>query len=174
MTTGAEDDDPPLIASTAAEPQIPAGAGFVRRILATVVDMVLFVALSTPLMLPVASSVAWTTDPQHIDKLAGELTDPSWLSHVYAILGLWIALWWCYFVVGWGLIGATPGKRLLGLKVVDHKGRHPIGASRAVLRIVAYMVSSLTLCWGHLLVIFRSDHRALHDILAGTRVVRRK
>ena len=47
-----------------------------------------------------------------------------------------------------------------------------IGLVRATLRLAAYSVSSLTLCWGHLLPLFRTDRRALHDILAGTRVVR--
>jgi hypothetical protein len=34
-------------------------------------------------------------------------------------------------------------------------------------------VSSVTFEWGHLLILIRHDRRALHDILAGTRVVRR-
>jgi uncharacterized RDD family membrane protein YckC len=86
---------------------------------------------------------------------------------------MWIALWWCYFVVGWGLLGATPGKWLLGLRVIDHRGRFPIGVSRAVMRLCAYSVSALTFGIGHLIMLFRRDRCALHDLLAGTRVVRR-
>ncbi|MCU0234204.1 MAG: hypothetical protein MUE90_09285, partial [Thermoanaerobaculales bacterium] len=37
----------------------------------------------------------------------------------------------------------------------------------------AYCVSSLTFEWGHLMMVLRSDRLALHDILAGTRVVKR-
>ena len=83
-----------------------------------------------------------------------------------AILGLWIALWWCYFAVGWGLVGATIGKRIFGLRIVDHQGRSPIGLSRAFLRLAAYSVSSVTLGMGHLLVVLRPDRRALESFLA--------
>ncbi len=50
------------------------------------------------------------------------LTDPGWIAHAAGILGLWIALWWCYFAVGWGLLGATIGKWVFGLRIVDHRG----------------------------------------------------
>jgi uncharacterized RDD family membrane protein YckC len=39
--------------------------------------------------------------------------------------------------------------------------------------LAAYCVSSVTFEWGHLLMLIRHDRRALHDILAGTRVVRK-
>jgi uncharacterized RDD family membrane protein YckC len=42
-----------------------------------------------------------------------------------------------------------------------------------VLRLAAYCVSSVTFEWGHLLMLIRYDKRTLHDILAGTRVVRK-
>jgi uncharacterized RDD family membrane protein YckC len=41
------------------------------------------------------------------------------------------------------------------------------------MRLFAYSVSSLTFGIGHLILLFRRDRCALHDLLAGTRVVRR-
>jgi uncharacterized RDD family membrane protein YckC len=42
-----------------------------------------------------------------------------------------------------------------------------------MLRLAAYCVSSMTFEWGHLLMLIRYDNRTLHDVLAGTRVVRK-
>ncbi|NOZ78617.1 MAG: RDD family protein [Acidobacteria bacterium] len=98
--------------------------------------------------------------------------DHAWLRLAVVELALWTALWWAYFIIGWGWLGATPGQWILGLRVVDHRGRCPIGPARAALRLIAYSIGSLPFMAGHLLVIFRTDARSLHDVLAGTRVVR--
>jgi uncharacterized RDD family membrane protein YckC len=134
---------------------------------------VVFCAISALLALPVIRAVDWAALPRDLDQVTNTVSDPGWISHASGVLGMWIALWWCYFAVGWGMLGATPGKWLLRLRIVDHRGRSPIGLTRAILRMVAYTVSSLTLGLGHLMLIFRADRRSLHDILAGTRVVRR-
>lgn len=65
---------------------------------------------------------------------------------------------------------ATPGQRALGLRVVDAGGAR-IGRPRALLRHLAGTLSWLTLNIGHALVLLRPDGRALHDLVAGTRVV---
>ena len=65
---------------------------------------------------------------------------------------------------------ATPGKRWLRLQVQDLHGQRP-GLARVVLRFFSGFCSWLTLNLGHALVAFRHDGRALHDLLAGTRVI---
>jgi uncharacterized RDD family membrane protein YckC len=65
---------------------------------------------------------------------------------------------------------ATPGQRLLGLRVVDTAG-HRIGAARALLRHVAGALSWLTLNLGHALALVSPQKRALHDYVAGTRML---
>jgi uncharacterized RDD family membrane protein YckC len=150
---------------------LPAGAMW--RLPATLIDMALYCGLCALLAVPVSHKFDWTAAQGGIDGLARAASDQAWLGHASGIFGLWIALWWCYFVVGWGLMGATPGKWALGLRIMDYRQQSPIGASRAFLRLAAYCVSSVTFEWGHLLMLIRNDNRALHDILAGTRVVRK-
>ena len=150
----------------------PAGAFW--RSIATLLDMALYCGLCMLIAVPVGQAFDWSTLWGGIDEIANAASNPNWLGHASSIVGLWIALWWCYFLVGWGLLGWTPGKLVLGLRVVDHQGRCPIGASRAAMRLVAYTASSATLVCGHLLALFRCDCRALHDVLSGTRVVRWK
>jgi uncharacterized RDD family membrane protein YckC len=148
-------------------------AGVIRRLPATLVDMAVYCGFCALVAYPVARTIDWRAALTDHTLLMESVTDPGWLAHAAGILGLWIAMWWCYFAVGWGLSGATIGKWLFGLRVVDHRGRSPIGLSRAFLRLAAYSVSSVTLGMGHLLVVLRPDRRALHDVLAGTWVVRR-
>lgn len=64
---------------------------------------------------------------------------------------------------------ATPGKRLLGLRVETANGHRP-ALGRVVLRFVCAAPSWLLLHLGHAMVGWRADGRALHDLLAGTRV----
>jgi uncharacterized RDD family membrane protein YckC len=77
-----------------------------------------------------------------------------------------------YFVWGWGIAGATPGKRLLSLRVEGQDGRFPIGAGRAIVRLFGYAASALLLGLGFLLIPIMGE--GLHDKIAGTRVVKRE
>jgi len=153
---------------------LPRAAGFLRRSLAVLADMALFLAAASLLCIPLGRRLAAVRADSPADLVLTVMASPPLLHTALATTAAVAILWWIYFVIGWGLVGATPGKRLFGLAVIDHTGRYPIGPVRAQLRLVAYTLSSLLLCGGHLLVAFRSDHRALHDILSGTRVVRRR
>lgn len=76
------------------------------------------------------------------------------------------------FIVGWTRWGCTPGKLLLELRVVDASSGDRPGWVQAVIRYVGYIVSALPLGLGFVWAAFDRDGRALHDKLAGTRVVR--
>ncbi len=77
-----------------------------------------------------------------------------------------------YYVYFWGLRGATPGKKMLGLMVTDTEGRAPIGFGAALLRLIGYLLSAIPLGVGFVLVPVTG--RGLHDRIAGTRVVQRE
>jgi uncharacterized RDD family membrane protein YckC len=88
-----------------------------------------------------------------------------------AMIPIAIVLGAAYYAIFWGLTGATPGKRMLGLAVAAEDGTTPIGMSRATLRVLGYCASALLLGIGFLMIAFGGT--ALHDRIAGTRVVRR-
>lgn len=67
---------------------------------------------------------------------------------------------------------ATPGKRAFGLRVLAMDGSS-LSLARAAGRHFAGSLSWLTLNIGHALALFRRDGRALHDLIAGTVVIRR-
>lgn len=64
---------------------------------------------------------------------------------------------------------ATPGKRLLGLRV-QALGGGPLGLARTALRFFAGALSWLSFNLGHALAGWREDGRALHDLVAGAEV----
>jgi len=66
--------------------------------------------------------------------------------------------------------GQTIGKMLLKLRVIGDDGR-PVDAAGGVLRALGCMLVPITLGLSYVPALFTSDHRALHDRLAGTRVV---
>ncbi len=66
--------------------------------------------------------------------------------------------------------GQTIGKMMLSLRVIGDDGR-PIDAAGGMLRALGCMLVPVTLGLSYLPALFTSDHRALHDRLAGTRVV---
>ena len=63
-----------------------------------------------------------------------------------------------------GLLGYSIGKRILGLKVENVDGR-PIGIPRALIR-------SLLICLVIPAVVMTDDKRGIHDLAAGSRVIR--
>ena len=65
----------------------------------------------------------------------------------------------------------SPGKRAFGLIATDIDGNR-LGLARAFARQVAGVASWITLNLGHLLAMLPKQHRALHDYIAGTRVLR--
>jgi uncharacterized RDD family membrane protein YckC len=65
---------------------------------------------------------------------------------------------------------ATPGKRLLGIYVIQDDGG-PIAAPRAFGRYWAYLVSWIILLIGFIMVAFTEQKTALHDMICRTRVV---
>jgi uncharacterized RDD family membrane protein YckC len=68
--------------------------------------------------------------------------------------------------------GQTIGKMLVRAHVVLVDGG-PVPVGTALLRFFAYFVSCLSLGFGYLMAGLRADKRALHDVIAGTRVERR-
>jgi uncharacterized RDD family membrane protein YckC len=66
--------------------------------------------------------------------------------------------------------GQTIGKMVLSLRVIGDDGR-PVDAAGGMIRALACMLVPITLGISYLPALFTSDHRALHDRLAGTRVV---
>lgn len=73
-----------------------------------------------------------------------------------------------YFAVFWWIWGATPGKLIFGLRVVDHTGG-AIGLERSLVRTV-----QIPLFLGFIWASFDEQRQGIHDKMAGTYVIDRR
>lgn len=118
---------------------------------------------------PLRALPGWAHDPT-LREATGELA-AAWLSGAgiaAATVFALAALWFIGFEASrWQ---ATPGKRLAGLRVVAADGSRP-GLARVAARFAGGVPSWLLLHLGHALASWTRERRALHDLIAGTRVV---
>jgi uncharacterized RDD family membrane protein YckC len=141
-------------------------AGFGVRLVAGLVDLAIVATIQALLLAPVARH--WWS--RELPATPAEVPYfPILIS--LAMVPIALVLGAAYYALFWGLKGATPGKLVLGLAVAAEDGTSPIGMSRATLRVLGYVASGLLLGIGFLMIAFGGT--ALHDRIAGTRVVRR-
>lgn len=146
-------------------------AGFGWRLLALILDLALFIAGSA---IPFAPLLVTLFTENYL--LAPEALPPSLQTKSIiagGCAGLWIIFAWYYLVHGWARRGGTPGMRLISLRLADWRMQTPIGYPRAFLRLAAIIVTLLTLGLGFFLIPFHPKRKSLHDLLAGTLVLRR-
>jgi uncharacterized RDD family membrane protein YckC len=78
-----------------------------------------------------------------------------------------------YFTWFHGVGGRTPGKMLLGLRVIQASG-DPMTPGIAFLRWVGYLISGPVFCLGFLWIAFDGRKQGWHDKIAATLVVRER
>ena len=99
------------------------------------------------------------------------------MSAMFTSLGVQLGVQLLGFILG-GLYnvyfvfkhGATPGKKIVGLKIIMADGS-PISLGRAIGRYFAEMVSGLACYIGYIIVGFDDQKRGLHDHMCHTRVI---
>jgi uncharacterized RDD family membrane protein YckC len=133
----------------------PRPAGFWIRALAALVDFVVFFVVYSSFK--VLGMRLTGVDPEGADTLK---LLASFFTLVFA---------GAYTSVLHHLAGQTIGKMAVGVRVVaGEDGPPPFGA--ALLRFVGYFASAGTFTLGFVMAGLRHDKRALHDLIAGTRV----
>lgn len=151
-------------------------AGFWIRFVASFLDT-LFLALPVAIVIYFLSDGNWFDFSQYQQNLqmamsgnAKALTSQPQMSMKWELLFEFAVL--IVTMVFWRRWrGATPGKKFVHIKIVDAKTHKDIDNKQAITRSIGYIVSTLALLIGFLMVAFREDKRGLHDLLAGTVVI---
>ena len=136
-------------------------AGFGARVMAWLLDGAVIGGIIAALYLSLKYGITiWTRD-----EIYSSL--PFMLTQL-----MFLALVPVYFTAPIKYSGQTPGMRMLGLRVVDQRGRNPDGGA-ALVRFAYFLFSCLFVFpfFGYLFVLFRKTKQGLHDQLAGTLVV---
>lgn len=135
-------------------------AGAVTRLVAYAIDVALITALfalglvSLSFALDLVSNV--DIDLQEGDGLIWQVGFPLW-----AFFYNWVSL---------TLTGRTPGKAIVGLRVVCRDGS-PVSAGRAFVRVVTFPLAFLLFGLGFVGILIDRERRGLYDLIAGTTVV---
>jgi uncharacterized RDD family membrane protein YckC len=136
-------------------------AGFVSRFFAYAID-ILVVSLSVIIIIWVVNTTIsiFQVEPI-IDIEAVSL----------AVTGLLLLLYVSgYYVLFWTLAGQTPGKLLLGLRIVTIDGGQ-ISFSQALRRFAGYLLSAIFLWLGFFWILIDNRRQGWHDKVAGTVVI---
>jgi uncharacterized RDD family membrane protein YckC len=143
-------------------------AGFWDRVLATLVDCTLLTVVVALLLVPTAVGVTlmMAQSPFAEDLELAELVG-RWLTYLWILVPGWpysTLLESCRWQ-------ATLCKRVLGLRVTDEAGQK-ISLDRANGRYWSKLISAAILGLGFLMAAVTEQGQALHDKMAGTRVVK--
>jgi uncharacterized RDD family membrane protein YckC len=162
--------EPSLGSAAVSEPGADlATAGFWRRLAAALIDTAILtvelLVLSFVVLVVVAIVQASASETANVELAAGPT--------LIVIVVLQTMVSWLYSAAlestGWR---ATVGKRVVGLKVTDLQGR-PISFARASARYAAKALVVLTVYLGFLMIALPGRRQGVHDIVAGTLVLRR-
>jgi uncharacterized RDD family membrane protein YckC len=147
-------------------------AEFPIRAAAYILDVFIVAALFSLITLPWAEHYRELQEAA-LKESAKAVPDIQVLLRFYALfLSTFLPLRLAYFVGFHAGLGATPGKLLFGLRVVRVDGV-PLTFPRALFRFLAELVSIASMGIGYLVAPLHPERRALHDLMAGTRVIRK-
>ncbi len=147
-------------------------AGFWRRVGATLLDGGILILLQLPIGALVGNSQSLALG---FLRDGSASLSPEALKRAAVGFSSELVIRAIYCALFYRAMGATPGKFLLGMRVISIKTGAFLGVGQTILReIIGKWLSFLPLMLGFLMVPFRKDKRALHDLIAGTQVVIRK
>lgn len=138
-------------------------AGFWRRLLAWFIDSIIMGLISFPIAMIASFAMIYLQD-----------SNPSLATGLYlGTNALNYVFYYAYVYYFLTRKGATPGKMVLGIKVVDSSTGTYLGGKQVAMReIVGRIACVITLGIGYLIIPFRKDRCGLHDFIGGTRAIR--
>ena len=133
-------------------------AGFWIRVWAALIDTFLVVLITTPIL---GALYGWDYGRQ-VSDIPFRPTEflITWILPAIAV------------IVFWRYRSATPGKMVIGARIVDAKTGEPPSLAQLVGRYLAYFVSTAPFCLGLIWVGFDRRKQGWHDKLASTVVIR--
>ena len=134
-------------------------AGAVSRFAAYSIDLV----VSTAVFVLALAAISWG-----VRIVTGH--DVSWNRSNVVVAVIFVLWQFLYFGYCWAVSGRTPGMALLGIRVVRADGTI-LPPKQAILRSLVFPLSFLLFGLGFIGILVQREHRALHDLIAGTAVV---
>ena len=141
-------------------------AGFFSRGAAYLLDRLIAAGISFVILLVIDYFLSLF----RVDRWVESLSESAMLTAILALLlstvGIYLLVSFVYDIGFWLLSGQTPGKRVLGVRVMRVDGTR-LRLGNALRRKVGYWISSFFFL-GFLWILFDNKRRGWHDKLAGT------
>jgi uncharacterized RDD family membrane protein YckC len=165
-----ESTTPQLTKPVNLSPQVRSSrpAGFFSRFEAFIIDLVILSIIQLVGAVFIEEFLRFFKFNQLVDSIKKFFENPTNAITAGSIVLTVIVI--SYFTFFWTLVGFTPGKAVLGLKVVRKDGAK-ISFGRALLRFFCYWISAIPLFLGFLWVLWDPKRRGWHDKIAGTQVL---
>ncbi|MGH6931404.1 MAG: RDD family protein [Dongiaceae bacterium] len=150
-------------------------AGFWRRFLALLIDGFLIMAVYLAIRIA-ATNLGWRFEPSSeliVDDqgIYRRIESFRW-SPIWTLMAIMTVIDWLYHAIMQSSAAqATVGKIIMGIYLTDMTGQR-IGFARATVRYIASIASGIVFLLGYLIMPLTARKQALHDMVAGTLVVR--
>ena len=141
-------------------------ADFGPRLVAYLVDVLIVTAVV------VVGTIAWAVVAAGTGGITGRGMDAAATAALTIMIVVVTIIGLAYFPYFWARSGATPGMKVMGLRVVRDADGGPISTGQAILRLVGYWVSGLVLYLGYIWILIDKRRRGWHDLIAGTVVIK--
>ncbi len=138
-----------------------------RRALAVMVDgFIISIPLYILLFIYMAAIGAFSSEIS--DKATGLMMAGLGLFYLFTFVGMIV-----YHGYFYRRSGATPGKQLMGLKVINSETGEYLTWGQIILRefVGKLFLNTMTLYIGWIIGFFRKDKKALHDIVSSSQVL---
>jgi len=149
-------------------------AGFVSRMIAFAVDWLIVLStlfiVSSIIILILGFFNITVTDVLRPLSQDSQLRQLLRLLITGVIIIMQIAFLVGYFLFFWTLVGQTPGKMLMGLRVISMDGR-PLSLWQATRRFIGYYISLIPFFLGYFWVLVSDSRQGWHDKIARSYVI---
>lgn len=132
-------------------------AGFWIRVSASLIDTVILLLITTPLLFMIYGDTYW--DSQSFILGSWDFV----ISYIFPAIAV---------IVFWAYKSATPGKMALKLTILDAKTGQKPSTQQFIIRYLGYFVSTIPLFLGLIWVGIDKRKQGWHDKMAGTVVVK--
>ena len=153
-------------------------AGFWLRLVALIIDGIIIGIIQSFVAIPIFAAVGITAvggmenlDMSDADNVVGLVGALVAAAGVYWVIATTVQLLYFSFMESSNVQG-TVGKMALGLKVTDMQGGK-LDLGKAFLRNLCKLISNITMLIGYIMAGFTEKKQALHDMIAGTLVVKK-
>jgi len=160
-------------------------AGFQQRMAASLLDLLGFIFLLLMIMEPFQTvgdqqllmqrTLAMRQEAQTIESFSDAWNSTLIRERLYETLTrdfIQISAYYAIILACWVRFHTTPGKLLLGVKVVDAQTGETPTNPQWVRRIIGYFIETLPIFLGFITILFSRKKQGFHDKLAGTVVLK--